>query len=263
MARFACNVTCDIYRGFAASAPYPLEGTPAAVAGVRALLKHHLQNGRFGFASGSLKWTHVLVLDKTIDIRSAYQAWPANPIANANADTVLIRDYPLPGQCTAFVVVMVEIEGDQRRAYLDRLQPRRTGCFVPGVQEACGNCTILPANWRLKTAGDFIDNGCSNCSSLNGGTWTLLHDGGCHWRSATFPPVCSTGLPAGNVRWHLRFEFGIGWKLSLDSPLVEVVAFDPIAAADFICAGPNTFVNPTWWPGTCSSSSPVTIERSE
>jgi hypothetical protein len=126
------NVIVDIYRNFSAAQPYPAQGSTPALSQVAGLLRHHLRHGRFG-RGDFLHWTHVLELPIGTDLRSAYnsqlQTWQP-----ASADTVILADDPLPGRCTAFLVVLVQrVErgraGDRLRAYLDRMQPR-DGCFV-------------------------------------------------------------------------------------------------------------------------------------
>ncbi|OAI46877.1 hypothetical protein AYO44_10500 [Planctomycetaceae bacterium SCGC AG-212-F19] len=128
------NAAVDIYRGFSATSPYPPVSANPAVQGVGGHLRHHVRNGRFGSAQG-LKWTHVLSLPDGIDVRSAYNS-QLNTWQPANADTILLPDYPIPGWCTAFLVVLVQrIRGgavSYQRAYLDRMQPRQGSCKTTG-----------------------------------------------------------------------------------------------------------------------------------
>jgi hypothetical protein len=95
------NASVTIYRNFSASNPYPADGTRPSAKDVPGVLKHHMKNGRFGrgmAAGAQLFWTHLLYLEDTVDIRSAYdsQLRAADP---TRADTVLIGDYPIPGKC--------------------------------------------------------------------------------------------------------------------------------------------------------------------
>ena len=164
------NVTLAIYRGFNAASPYPSEGAAPAVSDVRGHLRHHVRQGRFGSAA-QLHWTHVLHLPPGVDVRSAYDA-QLNPAAPANADTVVIPDYPAPGWCTAFVVVLVQRvqrgRGDAGlRVYLDRLLPREGGCTVPTP----GCCPEMPA-----TLHATIPPG-SGCPCLDGTEVELTFDG--------------------------------------------------------------------------------------
>jgi hypothetical protein len=271
------NVTIDIYRGFNIASPYPILGQPPAVASVRGYLKHHLNAGRFGYQDPKIKWTHLLLLEPAVDIRSAYNSWtgPAEP--TQNADTVILKDCPIPGNCCAFYVVMVQrasrgLGGDHLRVYLDRLQPRLGGCYVPSVQFNCGNCTTEPSSWTLTLGNDYSNNGCQQCTLLNNGVYTLNYlpagqhthgtevSNGCYWQSDLFGPICSSGF-TGQVFWQLRYLTGLTnvWELQLKAGVSTVLAFAAIGPTAFKCFGPNTFTNPTWGPGSCTSASSATI----
>ena len=129
------NAVVDVYRGFNAANPYPGSGSTPAVEEARGHLKQHVRHGRFGSAVG-LKWTTVLYLPPGIDVRSAYDS-QLNAWTPANADTVVLADYPIPGWCTAFLVVLVQrlrrgTSAECLRVCLDRLQPRQGGCVRLG-----------------------------------------------------------------------------------------------------------------------------------
>ncbi len=215
MLRQAPNATVNIYRGFNVAAPYPALGQAPAVANVRGCLKHHLEAGRFGFQDGRIKWTHLLLLDPGVDVRSAYNSWtgPAEP--TQHADTVILADCPNPGNCCAFYVVLVKRAGrglgdDHLRVYLDRLQPRLAGCFT-----YCNACAISPASWTLTLGNDFINNHCSDCANLNGQSFQLDNQGDCLWVSAVFAGPCVT--PS---QWYLqRNSVGLWFPLRLASRL--------------------------------------------
>ncbi len=135
--------------------------------------------GAFGFNDDGLHWTNVLVLPTGTDIRSAYDS-QLNPLNAANADTVIVPDYPIPGRCTPFVVVLVQRGGrsgaaDVLTCYLDRCQPAVT-CPDPTLVRTtcCGN--LLPATLHI----------------------TLTISGGCGCLAGTFP-----------VTWN-----GTGWAYS-------------------------------------------------
>jgi hypothetical protein len=122
MALKQTNVTVDIFRGFSVTRPYPMQGQTPAVSGVRGFLKHHLNAGRFGYQDPKVKWTHLLLLDPEVDVRSAYNSWTGGAEVTANADTILLRDCPIPGNCCAYYVVMVQrggrgSGGDHLRVY--------------------------------------------------------------------------------------------------------------------------------------------------
>jgi hypothetical protein len=118
------NVTVSIYRTANANAPYTL-GALSAI--VPAYLKPTVQNGRFGSASW-LKWTHLLYLAPTVDIRDAYNS-QLDPARNNNlADTVILEDSVTLTTRVAFYVAFVEVvsrgtPASYQRAYLDRFAP--------------------------------------------------------------------------------------------------------------------------------------------
>lgn len=273
----AANVTVDIFRGFQAATPYPVQGQTPAVAAARGYLKTHLNAGRFGYQDPKVKWTHLLLLDADVDVRSGYNSWTGPDEATATADTVFLRDCPGPGNCCGFYVVMVQragrgTRGDHLRVYLDRLLPRTDGCFVPGVQFNCGNCSVEPASWTLTLGSDYANNGCSNCTLLNHGPFTLDYlpvgqpthgvelSNGCYWQSNVLGAIC---LPGTQAFWQLRYLTGItlAWDLQLVVSASVLLQFTPIPFGDFNCLGPNTFMNPQWLASTCSSASSATITR--
>lgn len=118
------NVSVSIYRTSSAAAPYTL-GTLSAT--VNAYLKPAVQNGRFGSASW-LKWTHILLLAPTVDIRDAYNSQLDPNRTNGNADTVILLDGTTLTTKVAFYVAFVEVvsrgtAASHQRAYLDRFAP--------------------------------------------------------------------------------------------------------------------------------------------
>ncbi len=147
------NVLVDIYRGFNAANPYNPPQQPAAASGVAGLLRPHVRNGRFGYNAIALHWTTLLVLPTGADIRSAYNS-QLNSFNSANADTVIIPDYPIPGRCTAFLVVLVQRTGrgtadDQLFCYLDRCQPADT-CPDSSMVTVPGCSNPLPTTLPLR-----------------------------------------------------------------------------------------------------------------
>jgi hypothetical protein len=121
------NVKVDIYRTDNPSAPYTL-GTLSAQ-GVPGYLQPYVQSGRHGTANW-LKWTHILYVDDTVDVRDAYNT-QLDPARNNNiADTVILNDPTILGEQTAFYVTFVEraLVGSpfsHIRVYLDRFQPKQ------------------------------------------------------------------------------------------------------------------------------------------
>jgi hypothetical protein len=144
------NATVDIYRGFNVNQPYPVTGGAGpAVSQIGGHLKHHVRHGRFGSAL-TLHWTHAFYLPRGSDVRSAYNS-QLNTWTPANADTVILADYPIPGWCTAFLVVLVQeakrgTPGECVVAYLDRMQPVQGSCLQPpsGVTNPCCPSVSIP-----------------------------------------------------------------------------------------------------------------------
>src|SRR4051794_9035105 len=134
------NCTVDIYRGFNRLAPYPKAGSQPAISGVSGYITQHVRCGRFGSAlhhENPPHWTTVLLLPPNTDIREGYN-YEFNVPDYSQADTVIVPDYPIPGRCTAFMVVFVTRvfrgqAGDHWRCVLDR-------CLT---QDSCfGNRTL-------------------------------------------------------------------------------------------------------------------------
>ncbi len=116
------NVNVDIYRTADPASPYTL-GTLSAT-GVAGFLKPAVRDGRFGTASW-LKWTHVLLLPPTIDVRDAYNSQLDPSRDNTIADTIIVHDTNTPTTETAFYVAFVEqaargTAAAHLRVYLDR-----------------------------------------------------------------------------------------------------------------------------------------------
>src|SRR5262249_43400434 len=100
--------------------------SPVAVSGVSGYLQPRVQTGRHGTAL-YLKWTHILYVDDTVDVRDAYNS-QLNLRADGTADTVILQGSAAPTQQPAFYVVFVEraLLGtalSHLRVYLDRFQP--------------------------------------------------------------------------------------------------------------------------------------------
>lgn len=111
------NVTCDLYH--TGNAP-PAD---ADASGLRGHLSAHYATGLRGGAASEadLKYTHILLVDSTVDIRDDYEV--SSP-ATTDSDAVYIPDQ----DGTKFVVVFVEmIQRDQtsehKRVYLRRTAP--------------------------------------------------------------------------------------------------------------------------------------------
>src|SRR5438105_11492454 len=98
------NVSVDIYHSANPASPYP-GGTPA-VSGVIGYLQPRVQTGRHGTAS-YLKWTHILYVDPSVDVRDAYNSQLDPARDNTKGDTVILTSAD-GSSTTAFYVAFVE-----------------------------------------------------------------------------------------------------------------------------------------------------------
>ena len=118
------NTTCDIYRNG--------NGPPAApdVAGVACLLTPDFAGPHLAAITTSsiLRWTHVLLVPPTTDVRDGYQGSGGGAVGTelnpAGADWVFVPDK----NGTRFAVIFVErlgrgTGGDVKRVYLQRQFP--------------------------------------------------------------------------------------------------------------------------------------------
>jgi hypothetical protein len=105
----APNATCDIYRH------NNLLGSPD-VAGVRCNLKPDFRAGqRLGDrANTNLCWTHLLLVEMSVDIRDNYGG------AGAPSNVGDLVYFGPRATATMFRVVYLEKVNDYKRAYLDR-----------------------------------------------------------------------------------------------------------------------------------------------
>jgi hypothetical protein len=112
----ATNTTCDIYRYGS--------GPPAspAVSGVNGFLSPDWRRGQESgdHAAASLTWTHVMLIEASVDIRDLY----ISQSAAAAQDVVYVPDQ----NGTPFSVVFIELVGrgtpsEHKRVYLDRQAP--------------------------------------------------------------------------------------------------------------------------------------------
>jgi len=165
------TTTINIFRGFNKNAPYSVSGSPITASGQ---LKQNVEDGRFGFLPNGLLWTTVIDLPQPTDIRDGWNSF-ISAMVPANADTVLIQDYPIPGWCTAFMVVAVQRRGrltpaNSLRAYMDRCTPQQGQCPTGGGSVTVGCCAnALPTTLHLT----ITDSGSCPCID---GTYTLTWD---------------------------------------------------------------------------------------
>ncbi|HEV3259972.1 MAG TPA: hypothetical protein VG013_24100 [Gemmataceae bacterium] len=119
------NCTVDIYRTTAPANPYTLGA--AGKKSVKGYLQPRVQTGRHGTASW-LKWTHILYVDATVDVRDAYNTQIDPARDNTKGDTLILTSTD-GTTTTAFYVAFVEaaLRGtniSHLRVYLDRFQPK-------------------------------------------------------------------------------------------------------------------------------------------
>jgi hypothetical protein len=113
----APNTTCDIYRVGVAPPAAP------SVAGVPCFLKADWRAGQEAGdrpGSGALNWTHVMLVDVSVDIRDVY----AGQVAPAPQDSVYVPDQ----NGTRFLVMFIErvqrgSSQEHKRVYLERQLP--------------------------------------------------------------------------------------------------------------------------------------------
>ena len=106
-------------------APYTL-GT-RVYQGLKAYLKPAVQNGRYGSAQW-LKWTHLLFVAPTLDLRDAYNSQLDPARDNTKADTVILYDTQVLTTKTAFYVAFVE---QRQPRHASRLPARLPGPLRP------------------------------------------------------------------------------------------------------------------------------------
>jgi hypothetical protein len=107
------NTTCDLYRS--GNAP----PSPPDVAGVSGYLQgdymRRMETGEHEAAG--MRYTHVLLLDASVDVRDGFNAWPS---AGSSGDGVYVPDQT----GTRFVVRFVELKqrggSAYKKVYLDR-----------------------------------------------------------------------------------------------------------------------------------------------
>jgi len=108
----APTTTCDIYRtGITPPA------TPS-VAGVPCVLQNDWRGGQQGRdrVAGTLTWTHVMLVDVTVDIRDAY----VGASTLSPQDAVYIPDHTGTGYNVIFIEI---VDNAYKRVYLDRQAP--------------------------------------------------------------------------------------------------------------------------------------------
>lgn len=153
------NLTFDLYRGYTAANPYNPPNRPAASAGIQGILKHHVRCGRFGYRipgqnNAPIYWTTVLLIPIGQQIRDGYNS-ELNTFTVSNGNTVMAYDYPNPGDCCAFNVVMVQRKARHNRRpfpLLSRSRPAIVGFNLPGSES--GRWACYQSLLSRRNAGD-------------------------------------------------------------------------------------------------------------
>src|SRR5690242_4039234 len=114
----AANTTCDIYR--VGKSPPAAPDVPGVPCFLRPDWRAGQDNGDRAAVPNSLTWTHVLLVDVSVDIRDRY----LGALGDAPQDSVYVPDQ----NGTQFFVTFVERIGrgtslDHKRVYLDRATP--------------------------------------------------------------------------------------------------------------------------------------------
>jgi hypothetical protein len=200
------NVTFDVYTGFNPANPYAPPDVPARLCDQQGFLRQHVRNGRFGFVGYGqpLHWTTLLLLPLGTDIRDGWDG-NTNIYREANGDTILMHDYPVPGTCSAFVVVFVQNRGGALRCYLDRAQPN--------YREPCPPCPGIGAG-----GGGGGSGGGGGGGGSGGGEGGAIQDGCCNTLSAVVYLTVSgiTGSSWGNpcACWPGSTTVSLSWVAS-------------------------------------------------
>ena len=120
----AANVLVDVFRNANPASPYPA-GT-AAQAAVPGYLKPYAATGRHGSAQW-LKWTHILYVGDTVDVRDAYNSQLDPARDNTKGDTVILFDSGGVNKVAYYVAFVEQVSrgtaANHLRAYLDRFAP--------------------------------------------------------------------------------------------------------------------------------------------
>lgn len=191
----------DLYRGFNVANPYAVSG-PGIDCDLQAEIRHHVRHGRFGRGK-YLHWTNVLLVPSDLDIRSGYDS-QFNTFNPAKADTVMVKDYPIIGHCTAFMVVLVQRQrttggaADYKRVYLDRALPSDSPCPTCGCPGMCMCLGYSPPSLLHATLGSSA----VVCPCLNGVVVPLnWNPVDCKWVGDANLPLCAPGTQLRLKLW--------------------------------------------------------------
>jgi hypothetical protein len=173
-------VAFDLYAGFQPRKPYPQQN-PGPLLSSRGLLLPAAEYGKFGYQAKFLFFTHVLVVDPNKPRQDAYNTQNDPARDNTQGATVVVADWPVPGRCTAFYVVLAQRvnrggAGDTVKLYLDRAQPRDkpnpAAAGYPCVKQTlvCNGCYLnsTPDSWTTTASGFGTGNVCADFRPCNG-----------------------------------------------------------------------------------------------
>jgi len=275
------NVTFDLYPGFSPASPLPQSNITPLVTRARGMLVTMMELGRFGYQAQGLYFTNCLFVNPPPAGQDPY-AGQLTPVASPSGQaTVVILDYPIPGKCCAFRVVMIQrvnraIPQDHYRIYLDRALPLDKIATAPDprypcIAQGCGACGNGPApnTWSVTLAGfgnAGIWGSLGAISCLNGG-WTLTKNQfstipgqTCTWELNQGPPVGRMGpliilvaeVPGGALSgWYLT----VGAFGTISNVLEFSGQWQYSNATTGNCSSPLTFGNPQFEASTTDGDS--------
>ena len=213
------NISFDVYPGYNAAKPYPDNTVAPKLQSVRGYMRHHVKAGGFGYQMPQpIFWTHNLYVPLGTNIQDAYKT-QLGIGAVSQGDTILVSDYPLPGRCQAFLVVLIQVldrgtPNMQLRIFLDRAQPSLNPCPKrKRIQSRCCNNQDLPDVLYATIVG------AGPCACANGLSTPLIWDptfnvdnsrGG--WLGQIDFSPCGAALPLGLyfVCTDAATEYGLG-----------------------------------------------------
>jgi len=151
---YAPNCKLDVYRGFNVNNPLgAVQGNPI-LKDVQGFLRPYVRNGRFGYRQ-SIYYTTLVYVNLGTDIRDGFNS-NLNTINAAQADTIVVKDYPIDGKNTAFLPVLCQRAGRINplsfiKVYLDKAgNPEQPICCpnVPNrlyvqISDTFGNCLCM------------------------------------------------------------------------------------------------------------------------
>jgi hypothetical protein len=276
------NVTFDLYPGYSPASPLPQSNIQPLVMRARGMLVTMMELGRFGYQAEGVYFTNCLFVNPPGAGQDPYasQLVGGTPSSPGQA-TVVILDYPIPGKCCAFRVVMIQRVNrgtplDHYRIYLDRALPLDKIANAPDprypcIAEGCGACGNgrAPYAWTVTlsgfgNAGIWGSQGAISC--LNG-SWALTKN-----QFSTIPGLTCTwelnqGPPAGGMGPLIVLVAEVpggalsGWYLSVGAfgTISNVLEFSGQwqyhNATTGDCASPLTFTNPQFEASTTDNDS--------